>query len=186
MGFSAGGYVAAKAGLQYTAETRPNFVAPIYACCMNMAEEKVPEDAPPMFLLHAHNDPVSTSSPSIYLAWKAAKRPAELHSYGAGGHGFGRSVNSSMPTNQPAFLQPQKRPRPPCGRPSSAPHADDLRLNWARTSPWSAAYGAQGPLASRCPVAASFSALYTDRERAVGFTRCNSYSFRPTSGNHMR
>jgi len=89
MGFSAGGYVAVKAGLQYTAETRPNFIAPIYACCMNMAEEKVPEDAPPMFLLHAYNDPVSTSSPSIYLAWKAADRPAELHSYGAGGHGFG-------------------------------------------------------------------------------------------------
>jgi len=89
MGFSAGGYVAAKAGLQYTAETRPDFIAPIYACCMNMAEEKVPADAPPIFLLHAYNDPVANSSPSIYLAWKAANRPAELHSYSAGGHGFG-------------------------------------------------------------------------------------------------
>ncbi len=98
MGFSAGGYVAARAGLHYTAETRPNFVAPIYACCLNMAEEKVPEDAPPIFLLHAYNDPVSVSSPSIYLAWKAANRPAELHSYGAGGHGFGMPKHD-LPTD---------------------------------------------------------------------------------------
>jgi acetyl esterase/lipase len=89
MGFSAGGYVAAQAALDHTAANRPAFAAPIYGCCENAAEIKVPDDAPPIFFLHAYNDPVSASSPSLFLAWKAANKPAELHTYGAGGHGFG-------------------------------------------------------------------------------------------------
>jgi acetyl esterase/lipase len=89
MGFSAGGYVSAHAALDHTAANRPAFVASIYGCCENAAEVKVPDDAPPIFFLHAYNDPVSASSPSLYLAWKAANKPAELHTYAAGGHGFG-------------------------------------------------------------------------------------------------
>jgi acetyl esterase/lipase len=89
MGFSAGGYVAVQAALDHTAANRPAFVGAIYTCCENAAELKVPEDAPPIFFLHAYNDPVSASSPSLFLAWKAANKPAELHTYAAGGHGFG-------------------------------------------------------------------------------------------------
>jgi acetyl esterase/lipase len=89
MGFSAGGYVAAQAALDHTAANRPAFVASIYGCCENAEEVKVPDDAPPIFFLHAYNDPVSASSPSLFLAWKAANKPAELHTYAAGGHGFG-------------------------------------------------------------------------------------------------
>jgi acetyl esterase/lipase len=89
MGFSAGGYVAMQAALEHSAETRPDFVASIYGCCINPGEMKVPDDAPPLFLLHAYNDSVSASSPSIFLAWKAANKPAELHTFAAGGHGFG-------------------------------------------------------------------------------------------------
>ena len=89
MGFSAGGYVAVQAALDHTAANRPAFVASIYGCCENAAEVKVPDDAPPIFFLHAYNDPVSASSPSLFLAWKAANKPAELHTYAAGGHGFG-------------------------------------------------------------------------------------------------
>jgi acetyl esterase/lipase len=89
MGFSAGGYVAMQAALDHTAANRPAFVGAIYACCESAAEVKIPEDAPPVFFLHAYNDPVSVSSPSLYLAWKAAGKPAELHTYAAGGHGFG-------------------------------------------------------------------------------------------------
>jgi acetyl esterase/lipase len=89
MGFSAGGYVAAQAALDHTAANRPAFVASIYGCCENAAEVKVPDDAPPIFFLHAYNDAVSASSPSLFLAWKAFNKPAELHTYGAGGHGFG-------------------------------------------------------------------------------------------------
>jgi acetyl esterase/lipase len=89
MGFSAGGYVAVQAALDHTAANRPAFVASIYGCCENAAEIKIPDDAPPIFFLHAYNDPVSASSPSLYQAWKAADKPAELHTYAAGGHGFG-------------------------------------------------------------------------------------------------
>jgi acetyl esterase/lipase len=89
MGFSAGGYVAVQAALDHTAANRPAFVASIYGCCENAAEVKVPDDAPPIFFLHAYNDAVSASSPSLFLAWKAFNKPAELHTYGAGGHGFG-------------------------------------------------------------------------------------------------
>jgi dienelactone hydrolase len=89
MGFSAGGYVVVQAALEHSAGTRPDFVASIYGCCITAADVKVPDDAPPIFFLHAYNDPVSAASPSLYLAWKAANKPAELHTYAAGGHGFG-------------------------------------------------------------------------------------------------
>jgi len=89
MGFSAGGYVAVQAALDHTAANRPAFAGAIYACCENAAEVKLPDDAPPTFFLHAYNDPISASSPSLFLAWKAANKPAELHTYAAGGHGFG-------------------------------------------------------------------------------------------------
>ena len=89
IGFSAGGYVAVQAALDHTAANRPAFAASVYGCCENAAEIKIPDDAPPMFFLHAYNDPVSASSPSLFLAWKAANKPAELHTYAAGGHGFG-------------------------------------------------------------------------------------------------
>ena len=98
MGFSAGGYVAVQAALDHTAANRPNFVGAIYACCENPAEIKVPDDAPPTFFLHAYNDPVSASSPSLFLAWKAAGKPAELHTYAAGGHGFGMPQHD-LPTD---------------------------------------------------------------------------------------
>jgi acetyl esterase/lipase len=98
MGFSAGGYVAVQAALDHTAASRPAFVASIYGCCENAAEIKIPDDAPPIFFLHAYNDPVSASSPSLFLAWKAAGKPAELHTYTAGGHGFGM-VKHDQPTD---------------------------------------------------------------------------------------
>jgi acetyl esterase/lipase len=89
IGFSAGGYVAVQAALEHTAANRPAFVASIYGCCENAAEVKIPDDVPPIFFLHAYNDPVSASSPSLFLAWKSAGKSAELHTYVAGGHGFG-------------------------------------------------------------------------------------------------
>ncbi len=99
MGFSAGGYVAVQAALDHTAANRPAFVGAIYACCENPAEVKVPDDAPPTFFLHAYNDPVSASSPSLFLAWKAAGRPAELHTFAAGGHGFGMPLHGQPSDN---------------------------------------------------------------------------------------
>jgi dipeptidyl aminopeptidase/acylaminoacyl peptidase len=52
---------------------------------------KVPAGAPPMFLVHPTDDPISDVDHSVtmYLAMKRAGVSAELHVYATGGHGFG-------------------------------------------------------------------------------------------------
>ncbi len=87
LGFSAGGAVTAGAATEYDAESRPSFAAPIYAVWQ---ERPVPADAPPLFLVHAGDDALvdAQNSLSLYSAWKAAGRRAELHLYAQGGHGF--------------------------------------------------------------------------------------------------
>jgi acetyl esterase/lipase len=88
MGFSAGGMVTAQMALDYTPETRPDFAAPIYGAIFT--EVVAAQDAPPLFLLCAQDDEMaSRASLFLYSAWKAAKRPVEMHIYAAGGHGFG-------------------------------------------------------------------------------------------------
>lgn len=88
LGFSAGGAVAAGAATRYDAESRPSFAAPIYAPWEN---EPVPADVPPVFLAAADDDELvdPRSSVSLYSAWRGVGRPAELHIYSKGGHGFG-------------------------------------------------------------------------------------------------
>ena len=54
IGFSAGSTVTASVAFNYSAETRPNFVAPIYlAYNWTIKSGGVPADAPPMFILAA-------------------------------------------------------------------------------------------------------------------------------------
>lgn len=52
---------------------------------------KVPDDAPPLFLLHAEDDDVVPISNSLLLraAWKAKGIPVQTHLFEHGGHGFG-------------------------------------------------------------------------------------------------
>jgi acetyl esterase/lipase len=53
-------------------------------------QTKVPDDAPPLFILCASDDQLAAAgSVRLYSEWKAAGRPAELHVYEKGGHGFG-------------------------------------------------------------------------------------------------
>jgi acetyl esterase/lipase len=89
LGFSAGGAVAAGAATRYDAESRPSFAAPIYAPWWD--PEPVPADVPPLFLAAADDDDVvdPDSSLKLYSAWRGVGRPAELHMYSKGGHGFG-------------------------------------------------------------------------------------------------
>ncbi|EEF57996.1 alpha/beta hydrolase [Pedosphaera parvula] len=92
IGFSAGGTVATSVAYNYTAETRPNFVAPIYpAYSWAIKDHGVPADAPPMFILGATDDPfnLAPQSVTLYQDWTSAKKSAELHLYSMGGHGFG-------------------------------------------------------------------------------------------------
>jgi acetyl esterase/lipase len=92
IGFSAGGTLAVSVALNYTPETRPDFVAPIYpAYNWAIKGNGVPADAPPAFVLAASDDPLGLApqSVTIYQEWIKAGKSAELHLYSKGGHGFG-------------------------------------------------------------------------------------------------
>lgn len=100
MGFSAGGTVAASAAFNYTPENRPDFVAPIYAFMPPSLQGQVAEDAPPLFVAAATDDNLGLASHSVdlYSKWLAAKKPAEIHMYEKGGHGFGMH-QQNIPTD---------------------------------------------------------------------------------------
>jgi len=100
IGFSAGGAVTMGVALQYTPEGRPAFIAPIYAGGSRFKEASVPPDAPPMFVAAATDDQLGLAPDSVllYEKWIGAKKPAELHIYAKGGHGFGMRQNG-IPTD---------------------------------------------------------------------------------------
>lgn len=91
LGFSAGGTVTASVAYNYTSDTRPNFVAPIYLQYDWAIKGNVPSDAPPMFILAATDDPLGLAphSVALYQHWTKARKSAELHLFSKGGHGFG-------------------------------------------------------------------------------------------------
>jgi acetyl esterase/lipase len=102
IGFSAGGTVTASAAFNYSAETRPDFAAPIYLQYdWTIKPGGVPADAPPIFILAATDDPLGLASHSLalYRDWTAAKKSAELHLFSKGGHGFGMR-RQNLPTDQ--------------------------------------------------------------------------------------
>jgi acetyl esterase/lipase len=99
IGFSAGGFVTAEVALHYAPEGRPAFVAPIYAGALSK-NAPVPSDAPPMFIAAATDDSLGLAPQSValYQQWTAAHKPAELHMYEKGGHGFGMR-KQNLPTD---------------------------------------------------------------------------------------
>lgn len=96
MGFSAGGGVTMGPVMQHDAESRPDFAAPIYPAYRSATP--VPADAPPLFIVIADDDKLISpnSAARLYMAWHAAGKPAELHVFRRGDHGFGMKK-----TNQP-------------------------------------------------------------------------------------
>jgi acetyl esterase/lipase/phospholipase/lecithinase/hemolysin len=88
-GFSAGGGVVMGPVMQHDAASRPDFAAPIYAAYRTAVP--VPDDAPPLFIGIADDDRLVSpnSSARLYMAWHSAGKPAELHIFRRGGHGFG-------------------------------------------------------------------------------------------------
>jgi acetyl esterase/lipase len=104
IGFSAGGQLAAALALEHDAAVRPNFAAPMYPAT---PDEIAPgPDAPPLFIVQADDDktvPPDKHSVRLYLAWKSAGRPAELHIYSRGGHGFGMT-NANLAAAYDAYL----------------------------------------------------------------------------------
>jgi len=88
MGFSAGALITLSVATSPDAAIRPDFAAPIYGALRPGLSPTA--DAPPLFIAAATDDALLPGrSLPIYQAWVAAHRPAELHLYDRGGHGFG-------------------------------------------------------------------------------------------------
>lgn len=87
VGFSAGAFVATSVALHPDSDVHPNFVAAIYG---GAPLGVVSGATPPLFSVVAADDALCFDTClTTFRAWRAAGRPAELHVYDRGGHGFG-------------------------------------------------------------------------------------------------
>ena len=110
VGFSAGGHLVGATATNFEKRTyepvdevdklscRPDFAVMAYSGYFGFKETaelsptiRLAAGTPPLFLVHATDDPISSSNHSVtmYLAMKRAGVPVELHIYATGGHGFG-------------------------------------------------------------------------------------------------
>ena len=124
LGFSAGGHLSVMTALKgkersyrpdaavEADDPTPNFVIPIYPAYLTakgtdgplLPEITVTKSAPPMCLIHAHDDPwTAAGSCLLYLEYKKLGLPCELHIFAKGGHGFGMK-----PHGQPANAWPDR------------------------------------------------------------------------------
>lgn len=96
-GFSAGGAVAMGVAYEHAPDSRPAFVANIYG--PPPATTPPPPSAAPLFLVHSHDDAQvdAAASARLYLAWKEAGIPAELHVFADGAHGYGTDRSGQLP-----------------------------------------------------------------------------------------
>ncbi len=112
MGFSAGGELAALTSMRSDngipgasdpvdrQGAKPDFQALIYpGSTPSIAPAK---DSPPAFLACAYNDrpDIAEGLANVYLRFKQAGVPAELHVYSSGGHGFGLRASNHRPVGQ--------------------------------------------------------------------------------------
>ncbi|MEZ6140301.1 MAG: alpha/beta hydrolase [Zavarzinella sp.] len=123
-GFSAGGQTAAFASLisirkydpiDAVDETsfRPDFGMLIYPAYLvtkdgsKLADNViVTKNAPPMFLVHAQDDPVRPESSSLlFTALKQAGVSAEVHIFSKGGHGYGLRKTDDAVTHWPTMAE---------------------------------------------------------------------------------
>lgn len=91
IGFSAGAMLAVQLALHSPEGQSPDFVASLYTGMNDiMRPLTVPKWAPPAFFAVASDDELgfAPGSAELYTSWLAAARPAELHAYAQGGHGF--------------------------------------------------------------------------------------------------
>jgi acetyl esterase/lipase len=86
IGFSAGAFLAVDVAMAVGADLA--FVAPIYGG--ETSGKPVAADAPPLFTTIAQDDRMLFKVvEGLYADWSNADRPAELHIFAKGGHGFG-------------------------------------------------------------------------------------------------
>ena len=108
IGFSAGGELAALSGMRFDSgrkdagdtiereSSKPNFQALIYPG--STGRIVVTKDSPPAFLACGYKDrpDISQGLAEVYLKFKAAGVPAELHIYAGASHGFGLRENNKQ------------------------------------------------------------------------------------------
>ena len=114
MGFSAGGELAALSAMRFTAgnsnspeiierqNDRPAFQVLMYPG--NIGRFEVSKSSPPVFIAGGNDDrqDISEGMAQLYLKYKQAGIPAELHIYAKVGHGFGiRAANTGAVTAWP-------------------------------------------------------------------------------------
>lgn len=113
MGFSAGGELVWLAADRFDAgkadaldpverqPSRPDFQALIYPGRSADIQPRS-KDYPPAFLACAYNDrpDIGEGLAEVYLRFKRAGIPAELHIYGSGGHGFGLRATNQKPVGK--------------------------------------------------------------------------------------
>jgi len=111
MGFSAGGEVAALSAMRFDDgdinsadkieqfNSRPAFQGLIYPG--NSSRFEAVKNAPPLFILGGYADraDISEGIAQVYLKYKKAGIPAELHIYSKVGHGFGLRKNNKGPVS---------------------------------------------------------------------------------------
>lgn len=118
MGFSAGGELAALAAMSFDGgdkeapdpvereSSRPDFQALIYpGSSRRFAPTK---DSPPVFIVCGYKDrpDISQGMAEVYLKFRQAGVPAELHIYAGAGHGFGlRDKNTDAASKWPARFE---------------------------------------------------------------------------------
>jgi len=118
LGFSAGGELVALSGMRFDAgnkesadpvereSSRPDFQALIYPG--SSGRIVVTKESPPAFLACGYKDrpDISRGLAEVYLKFKDAEVPAELHIYSGTGHGFGlRETNRSAVSTWPSRFE---------------------------------------------------------------------------------
>jgi len=93
MGFSAGGAVTMGVAYNCIEENRPDFIVPVYPWTSVYTVQTTPENAPPMMVVCASDDPLGLAPGSIelYSSWHKAGKQVALQMFSKGGHGFGMS-----------------------------------------------------------------------------------------------
>ena len=109
IGFSAGGELVSQVSTRFDSgssaatdpvereRSKPDFQALIYPG--RSGDIQPTRDSPPAFLAAAYSDrtDISEGLAEVYLRFKRAGAPAELHIYGTGGHGFGLRASNRRP-----------------------------------------------------------------------------------------
>jgi len=124
MGFSAGASLSARASTLFDQQTykavdaadqlsaRPDFTALIYPAYLDEGENrsltpelKITDTTPSMFLFATLDDFYGNSALVMTTAMRDHKRPAELHMYPFGGHGYGLRKGSVAAETWPVLLE---------------------------------------------------------------------------------